>query len=158
MPSLSCMNRASIDALEANYHALSSFKSRFFPSKIKSALIAFRTSDDEATSAARICSAYLYDTWFFQRWCFSCLSSFSQSSLMQSYKIGASKIKEKGSHTTGGPVPVLPSQPSGDDGNGFARLLLRGVKEFFFLITGYRLISTILHLKKNGSSAKKTVA
>ena len=75
---LSDVNKRTLAELLDNYNALPWYKKLFYPGALSAALRQY----DEAPSydsAITVSNAYLKKTWFFQRWFFSSLVSFSSS-------------------------------------------------------------------------------
>ena len=83
MPNLSTINQQSIRALTEAVHSLPWYTRWLFPTQLKMALAAHQTTTNETKTAWLICNVYLNNTWFFQRWGFSCLRRFSESPLIK---------------------------------------------------------------------------
>ena len=103
MPNLSNRNQQSIRALTEASNALPWYSRWLFPSQLKAALVAHQITTDEIKSAWIICDCFLNNTWFFQRWIFSCLRNFYESPLIQACRkisfldglVGTKETKEK---------------------------------------------------------------
>ncbi len=82
MAQLCHINKQTIDALLRDYQSLSRWEKWFFPSKLKTALINYQDMPNNTTNARIACVSFVKDTWFFQKWIFSCLRMFSGSDLI----------------------------------------------------------------------------
>ena len=87
MAYISGNNRKYIDDLCEEYNSAPWWKSPFYPKALAKALQKFRSMNDEPTHLAfNVCKAFDNKTWFFQRWLFPSLASFSETALAKTYQ------------------------------------------------------------------------
>jgi|GEM_PF-6172825 len=86
MPSFSETNKSIFSKLKHGYETLVWYKRLYFPHALRVALNEYNSSNPSLTQALAICNAILRNTWFFQRWIYSCLAEFNESSLIRTLR------------------------------------------------------------------------
>jgi len=98
---MSELKRSHLAELKNGYHALPWYKKFLFPSKLRVALEEYTPDTPTTERAWAVCNTFLNNTWFFQRWFFSCLSRFAKLPLadnLRQFQKAAERLSARPDH------------------------------------------------------------